>query len=83
MPRKQKARLIHNTLASRAPQRSLSEACRLAGLPEPGTSTEIIETYFRLLIAGIDYSYVGAPWWVDTLLIGAPPEPARPEGNAL
>ncbi len=62
-----------NPLASRAPQRSLAEACRLAGLPEPNTCAEIRNTYWQLFLRGIDHEGVGTPWWRNIMMRNAPP----------
>lgn len=58
-------------------QRTLAEACRQAGLPEPVTARDVTEVCFRLLLDGIDHEHVGASHWRDWLLLGAPAEPAR------
>ncbi len=54
-------------------RRSLDDACRLAGVPEP-KAAGLVDTYLRLLVAGVDHLSTGTWAWCYLLLDGAPCE---------
>lgn len=64
-----------NPLIGPRSQRSLAEACALAGIPlPPATPLHHGEVYLRLLVAGVDHDAVGRDLWVDVCCFGAPRE---------
>jgi hypothetical protein len=49
-------------------RRTLFTAAAIAGIPLPMRSAEAGECFLRLLIAGVDHSWVGSEEWVKAIL---------------
>jgi len=76
-PRRQRRTPVPPYLTPRS-VRSLEEACKLAGLPEPTTAAELGEVYLRLLIAGLDHRDFGGPTWFIAIHLDAPKDSVPP-----
>ena len=71
-----------NLLTPRS-RRSLTNACRIAGIPYDPHAIKVVDLgvlFLNLLVAGIDHTYVGCPGWWDAIFRDAPTE-ARVHGS--
>lgn len=58
-------------------RRSLSRACRLAGVPYDPHAMDVDAfgvLFLELLVAGVDHVHVGRAGWLDAMMGGAPKE---------